>query len=97
MKARACGTGISVTDATIKAWIERTRGMQCTPQNVSHVCRGEKVVYLDKHTGSRHTVTVVNVGPLVPNTDGAGEPASITILFDDGHERNTTLQHIIPL
>lgn len=95
--ARTHGTGLSVTDATVNAWLERTRGMKCTPKNVARVCRGDIVLYLDKHNDSRHTVTVVNVGPLVPNTDGIGEPASITIVFDDGHERNTTLQHITPL
>jgi len=97
MQTRWYGIGISVTDETIDAWIKRKRGMQCTPQNVPQVCRGEKVVYMDRSTAIGHLVTVVNVGPLVPNADGTGEPASITILFEDGHERNTTLQHITPL
>ena len=86
--------GLSVTDETINAWIKSKNGIRCTPQNLPQVCQGQKVDYIDKHTGISHTVTVLNVGQLLPNTDGTGEPASITVMFDDGHERNTTLDHI---
>ena len=88
---------MSITNATIDAWLERNRGMRCTPQSVFQVCRGERVVYTDKKTHVKHIVTVVNVGPFVSNKSGSAEPASVTVLFEDGHERNTTLQYIRPL
>lgn len=88
---------MSVTNATIDAWLQRKRGMECTPQRAPQVCRGERVMYTDKRTHVGHIVTVVNIGPLVPNQSGTAEPASITVQFGDGHERNTTLKYITPL
>ena len=88
---------MSITNATIDAWLKRTRGMRCPPQRAPQVCRGERVVYTNKRTHVGHVVTIVNIGPLVRNERGTAEPASITVLFEDGQERNTTLQYITPL
>ena len=86
-----------VTDAAINAWLARQRGMKCTPHDElrqQQLCRGEHVMYTDKRTGVEHTVTVVSIGPIVPNGSGAAEPSSVTVRFEDGHERNTTMRHL---
>ena len=88
---------MSVTDDTIRRWIEQKRGIACTPRETIEVCRGQKVLYHDRRTNATYEVEIVHIGPLVPTGKGTAEPASITVMFKNGAERNTTLSHLRPI
>ena len=87
---------MSVTNEVIDAWIARNRGMQCTPEEAARMCRGDRVWYKSPRTLAYHLVTIKHIGPLSPLPEGGSEPASITIAFDDGHERNTVIANLRP-
>jgi hypothetical protein len=88
---------MSVTEAVIDAWLARKSGMACTPKEAIRVCRGDRVMYSDPRTRTLQQVTVVHVGELTSSSGGGSEPASVTVKFDDGTERNTVLSNLLPL
>ena len=88
---------MSVTDATTRTWIDRKREMACTSREPMNVCVGQHVRYFDKHINATRIVEIVNIGPLMPTDAGLGEPASVTIRFEDGSERNTILSRLRPI
>jgi len=88
---------MSVTEAVIDAWLARKSGMACTPKEAMRVCRGDRVMYSDPRTRTLQQVTVVHVSELTSLSGGGSEPASVTVKFDDGTERNTVLSNLLPL
>ena len=88
---------MSVTAEVIRKWIDQKRGMACTPHESMTVCVGQHVKYFDTNMNATRVVEIVNIGPLIYNDAGLGEPASVTIQFDDGSERNTTLSRLSPV
>ena len=81
-----------MTNEVVDAWIAHMRGARC--DTLDGVSKGEAVLYTDPRTRVVSHVAVVHVGPLVPNEQGEGEPASITVRFADGNERSTTMSNL---
>ena len=88
---------MSVTEETIQEWINQKRGMACMPRESMTLCVGQHVKYFDKQMNATRIASIVSLGPLMYNDAGLGEPASVTIQFDDGSERNTTLSRLSPV
>jgi hypothetical protein len=85
---------MSITSDVVDAWLARTRGMKCTSGEAARMCKGDRVYYRDPRTRTFEEVTITHVAPLTPLLGGGSEPASVTVMFGDGRERNTFVANL---